>query len=103
MPGAGDLGLSRVNDDIAETVLPLVLCAPMPAELHFDAREELGHVEGLDDVVVCTQLQTGDLVRQLPACSQHDDRRGDAVTPDLPAHIETVPPWKHHVEQDHVP
>src|SRR5450759_4709501 len=66
-----------------------------------DARDELGQLEWLADVVVGTGLQADHDVERVAARSQHDD--GDRrVAPDLAGNLQAVEAGEHDVEQDKV-
>ena len=72
----------------------------MPSTL---ASSSIG-VEGLDDVVVGSGLQAGDLVGAQRLRGEHDDGRvgGLGVLAQALRHLEPVDPRHHHVEQDQI-
>ncbi len=70
-----------------------------PAEYRLHARDELAGRERLGDVVVGTDLQTGDTVDLLVARGEHDDG-GAALGADPAAHLEPVDPGETDVEDD---
>ena len=72
------------------------------ANQRLDPREELDHLERLDQVVVGPQLQTDDLVHDLTAGGQHQDRRVNPALSQRAAHVEPVAAGQHDIEQDGV-
>ena len=67
-----------------------------------DPRQQLRHLERLDQVVVGAQLEADDLVDDLAPRGQHQDRRLHALLAKRAADVEAVAAREHHVEQDHV-
>ena len=65
------------------------------------ARDDLGHFERLDDVVVRTHLQTGNAVGRFSLGCQHDDRHV-AFRADLPADLPAIHDRHHDIEQQHI-
>jgi hypothetical protein len=70
------------------------------AQQRLDAREQLGHLERLGEVVVGAELQPDDAVEHLGARGEHQDGRRDAALPQRPAHVEPVAAGQHDVEHD---
>ncbi len=61
--------------------------------------DELARIEGLRQIVVCANLEAGDLVEVVVAGRQHQD--GQSVRlPDAPANLEPVEIGEHQVEDD---
>ena len=68
-------------------------------QLGLDARQQLDHLERLRDVVVGAELQADDLVDDLPARGEHDDRRLDAAFAQLAHDVEAAEARQHDVEE----
>ena len=66
-----------------------------------DAREQLLHFKGLDNIVVRAHLQAVDAVVDLALGGEHDDRALGRLA-DLGAHAPAVEHGEHHVEQHEV-
>ena len=73
-----------------------------PPDIGLDPGQQLPHGEGLGDIVVRPQLQTQDLVGLLLPGGEHEDGHGRPRLPDLPAHVKSVHPRQHQVQQDQV-
>jgi hypothetical protein len=70
-----------------------------------DPGEQLGWMEGFDEVVVRAGSQSADLLLHLSLGGEHDDRdmRGAAFfTPDLGRHLVAVQLGQHDIEQDQI-
>jgi hypothetical protein len=65
-------------------------------------RDQLGHLEGLRDVVIGAYLQPNNYVNRLGLSSEHDDR-DLAFTPDRPTDLNPVHAWEHDVKNDEIP
>src|SRR5262249_24089143 len=78
---------AKVYSDIAESEslsrAPRVRAAA--PQQRFDPREKLDDLKRLDEIVVCTELQTDDAVRHLAARGQHENRHSDPLLAKLPA------------------
>ena len=74
------------------------------AEHAADARQQLGRVERLDDVVVRADREPLELVGRQPAGRQDDHRDGGGprVLAELPRELEPVDVGHHHVGEDQV-
>src|SRR6185436_9812101 len=102
-----DLGFAEVDRDVAEAK-----CFSDGGRTRYrrraspqqclDTREQLHHLERLDEVVVGAELQSDDTIDNLPARGQHQDRRLDSALAKCAAHIEATAAWQHDVEQDGV-
>src|SRR5688572_10332532 len=79
----GDNAAERVNDQSIEGEctfsLNLSLFASEAAHHGTNATHQLLWAERFNDVIVCTQFQTGDAVDFLSARCQHDDRHIGAI------------------------
>src|SRR5579875_1848540 len=63
--------------------------------------QQLTHAERFYQVVICAHLQAEHAVALLGAGGEHEDW-GDALRPNAPAHLESVQPWQHPVQDDEV-
>ena len=66
-----------------------------------DACHQFARVEGLGDVVIRAELEPGDAIRHIAACSEHDHRHAVAA-PDFLADRKAILAGQHHVEQHQV-
>ena len=66
------------------------------------ARQELGHAEGLGDVVLGAELEAHHLVHLRAARGEHRDRHFVALAAQCAEHLEAVQPREHHVEDDEI-
>ena len=64
--------------------------------------DHLGQGEWLGDIVVPTDRQTGQLVRQRVAGGDEQDRNVDAIRPQSASDLESVQSGQHHVEDDEI-
>ena len=81
-------------------LFPVLSCVST-AHVRLDARHQLTHGERLGDIVVCTQLETHDLVGLFLTGGQHDDRRV-LFRAHPPADLKAVHLGQHHVQQNQV-
>ena len=81
-------------------LFPVLSCVGT-AHVRLDARHQLTHGERLGNIVVCTQLETHDLVGLFLTGGQHDDRRV-LFRAHPPADLEAVHLGQHDVEQNEV-
>ena len=72
------------------------------AQVRLDARQQLGHLERLGDVVVGAELEADHLVDHLAARRQHDHRRLDAALAQLAADVEAAHARQHQVEEQQI-
>src|SRR5687768_10966636 len=69
------------------------------SQFGLDACQQLHHLEGFGDVVVCAEFEADDLVDDLSPGREHDDRSFDRAFPQLLEHVETTQTRQHYVEQ----
>ena len=101
LPVAGDFGGTEINPDTAELHDGGVRGAGASEErLH--AGQQLGHVEGLDQVIVGAEPEAGHAVGHLASGGKHQDGRGDAGLAKLAAHLEAAASGEHDVQEDQV-
>ena len=92
----------KVDDKfIKDETLVRVLGDLAAAQHGVDAREQLLHFKGLDDIVVRAHLKAVDAVVDLALGGEHDDRALRCLA-DLGAHAPAVEHGEHHVEQHEV-
>ncbi|CAM5502499.1 hypothetical protein SSTU70S_00928 [Stutzerimonas stutzeri] len=92
----------EVIDEVADLQLPApgTLAA---AQHRFDAGDQLGQGEGLDQVVVGASLEPLDAIGQRIAGGEHDDRRvAPRIVAQALAHLIAVDTGQHDVQHDQV-
>src|SRR5580692_399997 len=72
------------------------------AQERFDTCHQFHRIEGLGHVIVRANFQSKNLVDNLAAGGQHQDRNCDTCLSDIPAHIEAIFLWHHDVEKDEI-
>ena len=105
LAGLGHFGPPEIHRDVAKAIASVVpssrgCCRGAAAEECFHPGEQLRHLEWLDQVVVGAELQADDLVHDLAAGGQHQDRRLEALLSQRAADVEPVAAGQHHVQQD---
>jgi hypothetical protein len=96
-----DLPALRVERQVPDLVL-LDLGKDVASEQGAQARQELGEGKGLDDVVVGAGVEPGHLVLDAVLGREHEDRRVDALGPEVAADGEPVLLGQHDVQDDEV-
>ena len=99
-PGLEPLEVDLCRPESAQARRGLLL--PRPSQHRLDPRQELGHAEGLGDVVVGPQLQSQDPVGLLSSRRQHDDGRTRLVRAQGAAQVQAAHPGQHDVQNDQV-
>ena len=92
----------EVDDELVEREALVRVLGDLAAAQHgVDARKQLLHLKGLDDIVVRAHLKAVDAVVDLALGGEHDDRALGRLA-DLGAHAPAVEHGEHHVEQHEV-
>ena len=94
----------QIDDQLVKGQLfgaPLLLAAGGAPQHSVDAGQDLLHLKGLDDVIVRTHFQAGDLVAGLPFGGEHDDGHLAAL-PDLFQYGPAIHHRQHDVQQHQV-
>ena len=90
-----------VNDEVVKGQFAAVVRG-QTAQHSAYAGDDFAHLEGLYDVVIGTQFQTGYLVHGLALGRNHDDRHARARVTDFTDDLPAVHDRHHHVEQHHI-
>ena len=92
----------EVDDELVKGQALFCVVGDLAAAQHrVDARHQLLHLKGLDDVVVRAHLQTRDAVAHVALGGEHDDR-GLGLLADLRAHAPAVEHGEHDIEQHQI-
>ena len=92
----------QIDDQLVKDQLLLRIVGDLAAaEDGVDARHELLHLEGLDQIVVGSHLQTGNAIPHVAFRREHDDG-GLALFTDVGADRPAVHDGQHDVQQHHV-
>ena len=95
----GDAAPRKVDLEVRD-LDGLGLHLPRPARQRPDAGQQLAKCERLGEIVVRTNIQSGDPVIHRIARREHQDRRRHAAGAQLAAEVEARPTGQHHVEHD---
>src|SRR6185437_13785258 len=73
-----------------------------PSQQCFDARQELGKLEGLGQIVVRARIQTAHFVRDRGAGREHQHRRTESARSQLASDLDAVLSRESNVEDDEI-
>ena len=88
----------RVDRDVAQGQFDRALLIALHDSLN--ARDELDHLKGFDDIIVCTKAQALHTVLNGRLCRY--ENHGNARRPDVFHELKSVHPGNHHVQQDQI-